>query len=193
MAEPTKTIPPPAGPPDPARLDVDVAVMLGRGDWPNIVSEVLCREELLPVCSPRFLGGRAISHVRDLASLTLLHAVPRLSDWEQWLKAMGGDAGIDPYRGMRFDNSGMVYQAAVNALGVAMAQTAYIQEELEQGTLVVLFNAPLKTDRSYYVVYSPQKRADDKVIAFAGWLKREFERLKHLSDAPGAAAAHSSS
>ena len=81
------------GPPDPARLDVDVAVMLGRGDWPNLVSEVLCREELLPVCSPRFLGGRAISHVRDLASLTLLHAVPRLSDWEQWLKAMGGDAG----------------------------------------------------------------------------------------------------
>ncbi len=164
------------GPPDPSRMDVDVAVMLGTGDWPGLLAEELCREELLPVCSPRLLGGRTLSSVDDLKSFTLLHAVPRLSDWEQWFKAMG-PCSIDPYRGMRFDSSGMAYQAAVNALGVAMAQTPYIQEDLQEGRLVVLFGTPLRTERSYYVVHAPATRSDARIIAFTRWLKREFTHL----------------
>jgi LysR family glycine cleavage system transcriptional activator len=165
-----------SGPPDPLRLDIDVAVMLGTGAWPDLIAEALCPEELLPVCSPKLLNGRKLTDVAELKSFTLLHAVPRLSDWEQWFKAMGMSV-IDPYRGMRFDSSGMAYEAAVNALGVAMAQTPYIQEDLQQGRLVALFDTPLKTERSYYVVYAPANRDDSKVIAFAQWLKREFTEL----------------
>jgi len=168
------------GLPDPPRLDVDVAVVLGRGDWPELNSETLCREELLPVCSPRLLAGRTVKQPRDVADLPLLHAVPRLNDWEQWFASMDV-TGVDPYRGMRFDTSGMVYQAAVNGLGVAMAQIAYIQEELEQGTLVVLHEQPLVTERAFYVVYPSQRRADRRVLAFAEWLERELARLTHLS------------
>jgi LysR family glycine cleavage system transcriptional activator len=164
------------GPPDPSRMDVDVAVMLGVGDWPDLAAEALCREELLPVCNPKLLGGRKLTHVDDLAAFTLLHAVPRLSDWEQWFKSMGA-CTVDPYRGMRFDSSGMAYQAAVNALGVAMAQTPYILEDLQEGRLVVLFDTPLRTERSYYVVYAPAKRTEHKIVAFAQWIKREFAQL----------------
>ena len=164
--------------PDPTDLDVDVAVVLGTGDWPDLVAEALCREEVLPVCNPKLLEGRVLNSVEDLNAFTLLHALPRLSDWEQWLKAMGAKS-VDPYRGMRFDTSGMVYQAAVNALGVAMAQTPYIQEDLREGRLVVLFGTPLVTERSYYVVCAPRLREDHRVVAFTQWMKREFAQLAH--------------
>ena len=68
----------------------------------------------------------------------------------------------------------MAYQAAINELGVAMAQTTYIQDEIDQGRLVVVFDAPLKTERSYYAVYSREKRADRRILAFTHWLKKEF-------------------
>jgi LysR family glycine cleavage system transcriptional activator len=172
-----------AGAPDPRSLDVDVAIMLGTGDWPNLVAEELCPEELLPVASPKLLGGRILGSASDLASLALLHAVPRLNDWEQWFKLMGVH-DVDAYRGMRFDTSGMAYQAAVNELGVAMAQTTYVQEDLEEGRLVVLFDTPLKTERSYYVAYSPGKRADRRILAFVDWLKREFAGVCAVEAAP---------
>ena len=162
-----------AGPPNPNNFDVDVAIMLGTGTWPNLIAEELCAEELLPVASPKLLGTRTLKSASDLTQFTLLHAVPRLNDWEQWFKLMGVH-DINAYRGMRFDTSGMAYQAAVNELGVAMAQTTYVQEDLEQGRLVVLFDTPLKTERSYYAVYSPGKQSDRRVLAFTQWLKREF-------------------
>ncbi len=109
----------------------------------------------------------------ELKSFTLLHAVPRLNDWEQWFDLMG-ITDINAYRGMRFDTSGMAYQAAINELGVAMAQTTYVQEDLEQGRLVPLFSATLKTERSYYAVYAPENRADRRILAFTRWLKAEF-------------------
>jgi LysR family glycine cleavage system transcriptional activator len=162
-----------ASAPNPDKLDVDVAIILGTGAWPNLIAEELCPEELLPVASPKLIAGRVLAGAGDLAGFTLLHAVPRLNDWEQWFKLMGA-SDMNAYCGMRFDTSGMAYQAAVNELGVAMAQTTYVQEDLDQGRLVVLFDTPLKTERSYYAVYPPAKRADRRVVAFTQWLKNEF-------------------
>jgi len=166
--------------PDPTDIDVDVAVILGTGDWPDLVAEELCREEMLPVCNPKLLESHVLDSVEDLKSFTLLHAQPRLSDWDHWLKSMGAKT-VDPYRGMRFDTSGMVYQAAVNALGVAMAQTPYIQDDLREGRLVVLFDTPLVTERSYWVVCAPRLREDHRVVAFTQWMKREFAQLAQPS------------
>jgi DNA-binding transcriptional LysR family regulator len=55
-----------------------------------------------------------------------------------------------------------------------MAQTTYIQDDIEHGRLVALFDSPLKTERSYYAVYSREKRADRRILAFTRWLKSEF-------------------
>jgi LysR family glycine cleavage system transcriptional activator len=170
------------GRPDPRHLEFDVAVMLGTGNWPHLVAEELCPEELLPVASPKLMNGRKLDHPSDLKAYTLLHAVPRLNDWEQWFKLMGV-SNLNAYRGMRFDTSGMVYQAAVNELGVAMAQTTYVQDDLEQGRLEVLFDSPLRTERSYYVVYAPGKRTDRRVLEFSRWLKREFNQTSRDAEA----------
>lgn len=155
---------------DPEDSEIDIAVRLGLGEWPGLVSELLFHEELLPVASPKLLCGRTLKDPRELAEFTLLHAAPRLHDWSHWLNFVGIN-DIDAQRGMRFEHSGLVYQAALNALGVAMAQTIHIQDDILQQRLVPLFNLPARTHRSYFLVYPASKSRDRRIVAFTTWMK----------------------
>src|SRR5690349_3181123 len=101
---------------DPHDLEVDVAIRLGTGDWPDLVSHRLFDEELMPVGSPTLLCGRKLTGAHDFEHLVLLHAQQRPNDWENWLRS-AGITDVDEHSGMRFDHSGMVYQAAINGLG----------------------------------------------------------------------------
>lgn len=168
---------------DPASLDVDMAVRLGNtGDWPDLVCHHLVDEELLPVGSPELLCGRKLHDARDFEPFVLLHAQQRPDDWQTWLKSAGIDR-IDAHGGMRFDHSGMVYHAAMSGLGLAMAQTAHVQEELQQHRLVPLADTPVKTHRAYFLVYLPSQSGDPKIAAFAQWLAHEIHQL-HAQRAP---------
>jgi LysR family glycine cleavage system transcriptional activator len=166
-------------------MDVDVSIALGTGEWPDVDAAFLCPEQLLPVASPKLMCGRQLTDVHDLREFTLLHAVPRLNDWAQWFTLMGA-SDIDAYRGMRFDNSGLAYQAAINELGVAMAQTTYVAEDIDEGRLVRVFSTPLETERGFYALFAPAKRDDPGVSAFTDWLRQDLARF-------GGAPPHSSS
>ena len=47
--------------------DVDLAVRYGEGRWPNLVAVQLAHEDVFPVCSPRFAGGRLPRTLAELA------------------------------------------------------------------------------------------------------------------------------
>ena len=158
---------------DPRDLDVDVAVRLGHGDWPDLATHYLFDEELLPVGSPRLMCGRKLTHARDFDDVVLLHAQRRPNDWECWLRS-AGLTEVDAHGGMRFDVSTMAYQAAINGLGVAIAQTAHVREDLAQNRLVACADAPMKTQRSYYLVHLPTRARDPVVAAFVRWLTGEL-------------------
>ncbi len=160
---------------DPADLEVDLAVRLGDGDWPDLVAHRIIDEELLPVGSPELLCGRELRDASDFAPFVLLHAQQRPNDWALWLKAAGMDS-VDPHGGMRFDHSGMVYQAAVNGLGLAMAQTVHVRGELASHRLVPCSERAVKTSRAYFVVHLPSRSRDPIVAAFTRWLVDEVRR-----------------
>ena len=103
----------------------------------------------------------------------LLHAQQRPNDWESWLRS-AGLTDVDAHGGMRLDHSGMVYQAAINGLGVAMAQTAHVREELAQHRLVPFADAPMKTKRAYYLVHLPSRARDPVIAAFVRWFIGEL-------------------
>jgi len=158
---------------DPHDLEVDVAIRLGTGDWPDLACHYLFDEELVPVGSPSLLCGRKLTDARDFEHLVLLHAQHRPNDWENWLRS-AGLTQVDAHGGMRFDHSGMVYQAAINGLGIAMAQTAHVREELAQQRLVPFADSPMKTKRAYYLVHLPSRARDPVISAFVRWFTGEL-------------------
>jgi LysR family glycine cleavage system transcriptional activator len=166
-------------------VELDIAIWNGQGDWPNLVSELLFHEELVPVGSPALIAGHPLREPDDLEPYLLLHALRRPNDWKSWLDLVGAKK-VDSEGGLKLEYSGLVYQGAADGLGVAMAQTMFIHDDVEQGRLVPLFHQPLTTGHAYYLVYSEASAAQPKVQNFIDWLKTEIGELQQR---PALAAA----
>ena len=165
----------PPRPNDPG-VEVDVGIWLGNGDWPNLVAEHLFHEELLPVASPSLIADHPMRTADDLEPFLLLHALHRPDDWKHWLE-IAGATKVDPQHGLRLEYSGLVYQGAVDGLGLAMAQTLLIRDDVDHGRLRPLFDMPLKTGKSYYLVYPESNAGQARIFNFSNWLKDEVADL----------------
>jgi LysR family glycine cleavage system transcriptional activator len=151
------------------REEVDMAVRMGRGDWPGVTSVKFLEEDLFPVCAPALLEGpHPLQRPEDLRHHTLLHDDMR-QDWRTWLMAAGVE-GVDPTRGPGYSDSSMVIQAAVEGQGVALGRSALAADDLAKGRLVKPFEVALPANFAYYIVYPPAAAEQPKVKAFADWL-----------------------
>jgi LysR family glycine cleavage system transcriptional activator len=165
---------------DPNNPDIDVAIWLGNGEWPDVVAEHLFEEELIPVGSPALLAGHEIRAADDLEPFLLLHAAPRPDDWQHWLDAMGASR-VDGQRGLRLEYSGLVYQGAVDGLGLAMAQTMFVQDDIAQKRLVPVIAKPFRTGRSYYLVHAKAKTGQTRIVHLLAWLKAEIAETRAVA------------
>lgn len=158
------------------REDVDCAIRHGRGQWPGLAADLLLSENLFPVCSPKLLAGRhPLKAPRDLAHHSLFQVAMRRDDWRIWLNAVG-ITDIDPDRGPVFESSDLALRAAAEGLGVTIASSALVEDDLKTGRLVVPFDVRLPTDSGYYFVAPEDRREQPKVAAFRAWLLDEVQR-----------------
>lgn len=160
-----------------ARSDVDLAIRHGDVDRPGLDKHRLIAEELVPVCSPALLlrGQRALRLPEDLRHATLLHALPRLDEWQLWLEA-AGIKGVNAQRGPKFHNTPLTIEAAIAGMGVALSDPRLVADELESGRLVIPFDIALTGDSAYYLIYPQDRRDHPKVAAFREWLLAEVSK-----------------
>lgn len=135
-------------------------------------------EVLTPVCSPNLLKrGPPLKKPRDLAKHVLLCSLHRPHDWPTWLSAAGvGD--IDGNSGLKFENAALAFQAAIDELGVMVAQRALVEDDLRLGRLVAPFALNVKTSGAYYLAYHPDRPKSTRLAVFEEWLLREAERVR---------------
>jgi LysR family glycine cleavage system transcriptional activator len=168
--------------------DVDAAIRYGRGHWPGVRAEWLMADELFPVCSPALLqGDKPLRCPEDLAHHTLLQASGGYDDdWRLWLTAAGLPVEMSRQGRLSFDLSLMTVQAAIDGLGVAIGRTAYVQDDIAKGRLVVPFKMALPTDAGFYLV-TPEGRSDPpKLKAFRQWLKTAAQQKSASPNLVGA-------
>jgi len=146
--------------------DIDVAIRYGRGDWPGLASVRIMSEELFPVCAPRLAAS--LRTPADLAHATLLHDELR-EDWGMWFAA-AGLTGVDTARGPGFDDSGLLIQAAIEGLGVALGRSVLVKGDLDASRLVRPFDVALAAGFAYYLVYPPDLENAPKIETFRTWL-----------------------
>ena len=135
-------------------------------------------EILLPVCSPALRNAvRRLKRPADLARHVLLCSLHRPDDWPIWLAA-AGVAEIDGNDGLKFENSALAYQAAIDEVGIVVAQRAFVEEDLRAGRLVEVFDLRAPTANAYYLAYPAQQPVSAKVRAFEEWIVGEASRLE---------------
>ena len=158
-----------------ATENVDMAIRLGKGNYPGLHSTLLLKEYVFPVCSPDFIDkvGMPSTH-DDLYELPLLLRLgdPAHPNWEDWF-AQVGQKDVVVVEGPRFPDSNMALQAAKEGQGIALARSAHVSEDLKAGKLVKLFNYDYPSNVSYYLVCPNGKENTPKIASVRDWLIAE--------------------
>jgi LysR family glycine cleavage system transcriptional activator len=84
--------------------------------------------------------------------------------------AAAGLTGLDTARGPGFDDSGLLIQAAIEGLGVALGRSVLVKGDLDAGRLVRPFDVALAAEFAYYLVYPPDLETAPKIETFRTWL-----------------------
>ena len=146
-------------------------------------------ERLSPMCSPSLVaqGGKPLRTPQDLRHFVLLH----LDDpenpsawltWSNWLDWVGAH-GLKPAGTLRFNYFDQIVRAALAGQGVALGRLPLVQDLVNDGSLVVPFEASAATGRAYWVVQAGFARGRPEVDRFVEWIAQ-----KAAADA-GASAA----
>jgi len=162
--------------------DVDCAIRLGDGNWPHCEVDKLVANELVPVCSPDYRREAKLKSPSDLAGRTLLHSLARPDDWMHWLNAVGL-TGIDPFAGLKYQSSVMVYQAAIEGQGIAIAQKFLVEDDLRRRRLVQPF--AITCDRgnyTYYLIYPKNRLRNPSFRTFRQWLVEQALEASRVQD-----------
>lgn len=150
--------------------NADFVVRHGTGQWPGLHVDHLFDEVFVPVCSPAM--AKTIGVPEDLLEAQLLHSMMRPEGWPTWLGAVGLGA-TQPTRNVTLANAALCVQAAVNGLGVAMAQRAYVRDDLASGRLVHPLEREVRTEFGYYLLCDPSKADTQPLKLFREWLLSE--------------------
>jgi LysR family glycine cleavage system transcriptional activator len=158
--------------------DVDACIHSDTRPPSNASAHRLFGEMIQPVCSPHVLErGPRLRRPRDLAKHVLVSSLHRPRDWPTWLAAAGVD-GIDANNGIKLENSALAYQAAIDGVGVVMAQRVFIDDELRGGRLVAPFELQVPTEGAYYFGYPAERPKSHRVAAFEDWILKEAGKVQ---------------
>lgn len=154
---------------DDIRLEgADCVIRHGVGEWTDVELDHLFDDEFVPVCAPSLAAQ--LQTPRSLLQTTLLHSMLRPEAWDLWFAST--NLGVLPRpRGMTLANAALCYQAAADGLGVAIAQRAYISEDIRSGRLVIAVDHVARTERGYYLVCDPLRADTAPVRLFREWIR----------------------
>jgi LysR family glycine cleavage system transcriptional activator len=163
-----------------SRTETHVAIRFGQGDYPNLHSEKLMDEWLVPVASPELLKQYGmIERGADLSSFPLLN-----SDTESWRLWRTADEEAQwRSRAPIIDDSAGILAAAEEGLGYALARWTLVGRHLRQGSLRLAGKDVLPYEPAYYFVCPKSFLALPKVAHFRDWIvaaARESPRPKNV-------------
>ncbi len=149
---------------------VDMAIRFGLGGWPDVSAMKLLSETLFPVCSPAFAERHGLKAPEDLYRVPLLKVNER--PWSIWFEAVGL-APPPASRGLVFDDSAALLEAAARGLGAALARSSLVEHDLKEGRLVRPFRGEAPAKAGLFVVWRDDSPKLKRVLRLRDWLIAE--------------------
>lgn len=158
-------------PHDPMPSSFDVAVLLGRGDWPGYRADLLIPQILVPVCSPSFLRDNPrLKRPEDMEEAVLLQTPAGADDWYRWYATTGAPKVPLNHR-MTLTSTDMAYSAAIDGLGIVLGRRGFFENDMQEGRLVLPFDdCDYHTDTGFYLVYKERAPLPKRIADFRSWI-----------------------
>jgi len=160
------------------REDVDISIYSWAQPPTGPGYRRLFGEVLLVVCAPGLIERRGpLKTAHDLKHHVLLCSMHRPQDWPTWLAA-AQVSDIDGNGGLKFENAALACQAAIDELGVMVAQYAFVEDELRTGRLIAPLPLYVRTRRAYCLAFNPSRPKPYRVQAFEDWITSEADKIE---------------
>ncbi|WP_457093771.1 LysR substrate-binding domain-containing protein [Microvirga sp. P5_D2] len=158
-------------PNDPMPNSFDVAVLLGRGEWPGYRADLLIRQMLVPVCSPSFLRDNPhLKRPQDLEGTVLLQTPGGADDWYRWYATTSAPKVPLNHR-MTFTSTDMAYSAAIDGVGIVLGRRGFFENDIQEGRLVLPFkDYEYHTETGFYLVYKERDPLPKRISDFRAWI-----------------------
>jgi LysR family transcriptional regulator, glycine cleavage system transcriptional activator len=149
--------------------DIDAAITVGLGDWPELTAHRLYNEFLVAIASPDAKGGVSDPLTPSWAAKqTLLGVTSNQQAWAEWFSHYQLD-----HRQMRigpsFELTSHLIQAVRAGMGIGLVPKVLVEDELSRGEVVTIGEA-ITSQRSYYLVYPAGNETLPALVAFRDWL-----------------------
>lgn len=151
---------------DLAAEGLDYAIRFGSGAWHSIEAVRLFDSPLSPMCIPTIAD--TLREPSDLLAQTLLRSY-RADEWADWFEAAGVTAPPPLLKGIVFDSSLAMMEAALQGAGVALAPPQMFSRHLASGTIRQPFDIAT-SDGSYWLTRLKSRIPTSAMTAFHDWL-----------------------
>jgi len=154
--------------------ETDISILLGSGDWPDLVTYPLFGRRLVVAGAPSLLKGFDNSTIKSLDGQTLIVHENRPHAWRNWAKALDIE---EPTAGkvLRFDSMSTVVQAVAQGLGFAIVSWPLSKNWFESGALQRVFETEWITDEYFYLAHRPEESERLDIVKLIEWIIREFQ------------------
>jgi LysR family glycine cleavage system transcriptional activator len=161
------------GPVDFMRQSFDVAIRVGRDDWPgDAIVTPLFIEKVGPVMSPRLLAGAKHRDPDHLLRFPKLHTRTRAWAWSDWC-TRSNKSGV-AVEGQYYEHFYFALEAATAGLGIAIAPWQLVVDDITAGRLIAPFGF-IESNQTYVALR--RDRRDKPAEAFVTWLAAEAEMM----------------
>lgn len=146
----------------------DLAVRHFDGKDENLHVQMLLRDEARVYCSPQYRERLQLASIESMAKATLLYTTSH-ANWSQWLAQVG--MSFDGMTSdLRFDQSEIAIDAARRNQGLVLTSPWLVEDDLERGSLIQLFQPALRTGKNYYLVHGNDRPLGEAAQQFCDWL-----------------------
>lgn len=149
---------------DIAAEGLDYAIRFGSGAWHDIASEALFEAPLSVLCVPPIAAQ--LHTPEDVKNHPLLRSY-RSDEWQGWFEAAGSEP--PPLRGVVFDSSVLMMEAALQGAGIALAPPLMFPRLLAAGLIEQPFEITISKGR-YWLTRLNSKAVSPAMSAFREWL-----------------------
>jgi LysR family glycine cleavage system transcriptional activator len=151
--------------------DCDLAIRMGKGDWPGVVVKKLLNLTAHAVCSAEFAKKHKLTSPEQISEVPLIDLANMNNIWRTWAAAMQLPEMQYKHK-LTFGNYDVSLQAAEQGLGLALAIMPIEHALIERNLLVLPFEKSTYFDQSLYAVYREEVKKRHDIHCFLDWLTK---------------------
>ncbi len=151
---------------DTAAEGLDFAIRFGDGSWHGTEAIRLFEAPLSPLCIPEL--AEKLQEPGDIANQPLLRSY-RKDEWSRWFEEAGVAASPQLSKGIVFDSSLAMMEAALQGIGIALAPPLMFSRQLSSGAIKQPFQTSISLG-SYWLTRLQSRLPTPAMEAFSGWI-----------------------